>query len=99
MTTYAGINIDEATSAMICWGCGYNTSLDYNDVWITGPEYIISRAREIQQEIPDKEVWVAFYRDDADDDGFDVLVEAPIRDEPVTRFIVDERGNLRPVRD
>lgn len=97
MATYAGKNIDDATSAAI------ETDVDFilydTEYQKLGPEYIIERAREIQEKDPHVEVWVAFYKDHAEDDDFDVLAEAPIRDEPVTRFIVDERGNLRPVRD
>lgn len=100
MTTYAGINIDEATSARIYWGLGWMDSIDYEqmDIDAYGAEYIIKRAHEVQDDHPDKEVCVAFYKDIGEED-FEVLVDAPLSEgDPVTRFIVDERGNLRPVR-
>lgn len=97
MTTYAGKNIDDATSAMISMGLGYNDMVDYSEdvYWRYGPEHIIERAREMQEENPDKEVWVSFFHD-LDGDNFVPITEGPIRDEPVTHFVVDERGNLRP---
>lgn len=99
MTTYAGKNIDESTSAMIYWGHGYENSIDYNarDLDAYGPDHIIETAREIQGEMPHKEVYVAFYKD-LNDDDFEVLADGPINDEVIRRFMIDERGNVRPIR-
>lgn len=90
MTTYAGINIDEATSAGISTGYTpeeftYYDQQTYSEV---GPEYIIEKAREMQRENPDKRVMVEFYEDieffkKFYNTDFLVIASGYIHDEPV----------------